>query len=134
MAKDYLAIGISDSDDLTVWSQDFRIPDTEIGHTTFRRNRAIQQLEATKNAPKLAIVLIVESGNHFSAPNVIDDFNISEDEESPVGLSLDEIRAKISGFHFSQEALSKGEREILHLAESLLSLIDKSPVGNKAAR
>jgi hypothetical protein len=48
----------------------------------------------------------------------------------PTGLSLDEIRAKLSGFHFSQEALSKGEREILHLAESLLSFIDEqSPAG-----
>lgn len=43
----------------------------------------------------------------------------------PSNLTLDEIRSKISGFHFSKEALSVGEREILLLAESLLTYIDE---------
>ena len=42
----------------------------------------------------------------------------------PSQLTLNDVRAKISGFHFSKEALSKGEREILFLAESLLDYID----------
>lgn len=42
----------------------------------------------------------------------------------PANLTLDEIRAKLSGLHFGQECLSKGEKDILHLAESLLFFID----------
>lgn len=37
---------------------------------------------------------------------------------------LDRIRAKLSGLHFAQEALSEHERETLHLAEDLLRRID----------
>jgi hypothetical protein len=42
----------------------------------------------------------------------------------PADLTLNEIRAKLSGLHFGQECLSKGEKEILRLAESLLFFID----------
>lgn len=37
---------------------------------------------------------------------------------------LNRIRAKLSGLHFAQEALSEHERETLHLAEDLLRRID----------
>lgn len=43
----------------------------------------------------------------------------------PTGLTLDEVRAKLSGLHFSKGMLSKGECEILALAESLLTALDK---------
>ena len=42
----------------------------------------------------------------------------------PTGFTLNEIRSKLAGFHFSKEALTQGEREILFLAESLLDLVD----------
>lgn len=41
------------------------------------------------------------------------------------GLSLDDARRKLSGWHFAKEALSEGEREILYVAEGLLRLIDQ---------
>lgn len=40
------------------------------------------------------------------------------------GMTLDEIRTKLTGFHFAKESLIKGEREILYLAEALLSELD----------
>lgn len=48
----------------------------------------------------------------------------NEQKIRPTGLTLDEIRAKLSGLHFGQEVLTSGEKEILHLAESLLNYID----------
>jgi len=42
----------------------------------------------------------------------------------PSGLTLDEVRLKLSGLHFIKEALSGGELDILYLAESLLSALD----------
>lgn len=42
----------------------------------------------------------------------------------PSGFTLDEVRSKLSGLHFSKECLSDGELEILSLAESLLSVLD----------
>lgn len=42
----------------------------------------------------------------------------------PSGLTLDEVRSRLSGLHFAKEALSDGERELLWLAESLLTFID----------
>lgn len=44
----------------------------------------------------------------------------------PEGLTLDEIRSKVSGLHFGQESLSTNEKEILRLAEALLDYIDRS--------
>lgn len=46
----------------------------------------------------------------------------------PSGLTLNDVRSKVSGLHFSKEVLSKGEREILLLAESLLTYIDEVTV------
>lgn len=43
-------------------------------------------------------------------------------------LTLDQARAKLSGWHFAQEALTEGEREILHVAEALLRLHDVEAV------
>lgn len=40
-------------------------------------------------------------------------------------LTLDEARAKLSGWHFAKECLSDGENEILYVAEALLRLIDE---------
>lgn len=40
-------------------------------------------------------------------------------------LTLDDARAKLSGWHFAKEALSDGEREILFVAEALLREIDR---------
>jgi len=48
----------------------------------------------------------------------------NKQELRPTGLTLDEVRSKVSGLHFGQESLTAGEKEILRLAESLLSYID----------
>lgn len=34
--------------------------------------------------------------------------------------TYDDLQSKLSGLHFAQESLTKGEREILHLAEAML--------------
>ena len=34
--------------------------------------------------------------------------------------TYDDLQDKLSGLHFAQESLTKGEREILHLAEAML--------------
>lgn len=39
-------------------------------------------------------------------------------------LTLNDARQKLAGWHFGQESLSKGEREILYVAEGLLRLVD----------
>ena len=43
---------------------------------------------------------------------------------SPANLTLNEIRSKLAGFHFSKESLTKGERDILILAETLLNVLN----------
>jgi hypothetical protein len=48
----------------------------------------------------------------------------------PANLTLDEIRAKLAAFHFAKEALLKGEREILLLAETLLKALDDAYDGS----
>ena len=40
-------------------------------------------------------------------------------------LTLDQVRQKLAGLHFAKEALTKGEREILYLAEALLRELDR---------
>lgn len=39
-------------------------------------------------------------------------------------LTLHRARQKLAGWHFSQESLTDGEREILYVAEALLRQID----------
>jgi len=38
--------------------------------------------------------------------------------------NIDEIRNKLSAYHFAKEALSPGERELLLIAEELLKMLD----------
>jgi len=40
-------------------------------------------------------------------------------------LTLHDARSKLAGWHFSQEALSQGEREILYVAEAVLRYADE---------
>jgi len=40
-------------------------------------------------------------------------------------LTLDSARSKLAAYHFSQEALTKGERQILFIAEAVLRLVDE---------
>lgn len=40
-------------------------------------------------------------------------------------LTVDDARRKLAGWHFAKEALSKGEREILYVAEALLRELDR---------
>lgn len=40
-------------------------------------------------------------------------------------ITLSDVKSKLSGFHFVKECLSDGEREILRLAERLLSELDE---------
>lgn len=49
----------------------------------------------------------------------------------PTELTLDQVRSRLSGFHFSKECLPKGELEILLLAESLLQYIDQEKSEDK---
>jgi len=44
---------------------------------------------------------------------------------SPDGTRIDTLRSKVAGWHFSQESLSGGEREILAVAEQLLAELDR---------
>jgi hypothetical protein len=39
-------------------------------------------------------------------------------------MTLQEARNKLAGWHFSQESLTPGERQILYVAEALLRQID----------
>lgn len=39
-------------------------------------------------------------------------------------MLLQDARGKLAGWHFSKEALSSGERQILYVAEALLRFID----------
>lgn len=48
-------------------------------------------------------------------------------------FTLDDARARVSGWHFAKEALSRGEREILHVAEALLRLLDEEAGGYRRA-
>ena len=41
------------------------------------------------------------------------------------GFTIGEARRTLAGLHFAQESLTSGERNILHLAEGLLNLIDE---------
>lgn len=58
----------------------------------------------------------MKQGNHEASSA---EPEVSRDKE------LNDLRQKIAGLHFNQEALAKGERDILYLAESLLRWIDK---------
>ncbi len=40
------------------------------------------------------------------------------------GDRVDELRSRLSGWHFSQESLTLMEREILYVAEQLMHLLD----------
>lgn len=44
-------------------------------------------------------------------------------------MTLDDVRRRLAGWHFSQECLSEGEREILTVAEALLRLLDEEAGG-----
>jgi hypothetical protein len=44
---------------------------------------------------------------------------------SPNFERIDDLRSRLSGWHFSQEALSKGEREILYVAEQVMGTLDE---------
>ena len=44
----------------------------------------------------------------------------NEEKTCPTGYTLKEIESKLAGLHFAKESLTKGEREILVLAEGLL--------------
>lgn len=45
------------------------------------------------------------------------------------GTELSDIRSKLSGLHFAKEALTKGERDILYLAEALMHVLDAEAGG-----
>jgi hypothetical protein len=40
------------------------------------------------------------------------------------GERLSDVRSRLSGYHFAKESLTRGELDILLLAEALLELID----------
>jgi len=44
---------------------------------------------------------------------------------TPSGAKIETLRSRLAGWHFSQEALTRGEREILHVAEQLLDELDR---------
>jgi hypothetical protein len=41
------------------------------------------------------------------------------------GDRMDDLRMKLSGWHFGQESLTQGERDILYVAERLLDELDR---------
>lgn len=44
---------------------------------------------------------------------------------SPNGDRIHDLRQKVAGWHFSQEALTPGERAILYVAEQILGELDR---------
>jgi hypothetical protein len=44
---------------------------------------------------------------------------------SPNFDRISDLRARLSGWHFSKESLSKGEREILYVAEQIMGTLDE---------
>ena len=44
-------------------------------------------------------------------------------------LTFEQARNQLSAFHFSQESLTPGERQILYIAEGLLRLVDPESYG-----
>lgn len=58
--------------------------------------------------------------------NNIESYNTKETDLLPwTGMTLKEVRSKLSGLHFAKEALTDGEREILYIAEALLRRVDE---------
>ena len=45
------------------------------------------------------------------------------------GITLNSARATLSALHFSKESLTKGEREILSIAEGLHAILDDEAPG-----
>ncbi len=45
------------------------------------------------------------------------------------GMTFDEARQQLTALHFAKEALSDTEREVLHIAEGLLRLVDPVSYG-----
>ena len=44
---------------------------------------------------------------------------------TPNGDRLNDLRSKVAGWHFSKEALTEGERDILYVAEQFLAELDR---------
>lgn len=44
---------------------------------------------------------------------------------SPNFDRISDLRSRLSGWHFSKESLSKGEREILYVAEQVMGTLDE---------
>lgn len=61
-------------------------------------------------------------------PDTISDFERDTDGRAllPTNLvRLDDVRAALSGYHFTQEALSDATRQVLFCAEALLAELDR---------
>lgn len=60
---------------------------------------------------------------------VLQEGEIERDEDgfaiTPNGDTVVILRAKVAGWHFSKEALTEGERDILYVAEQLLAELDR---------
>lgn len=76
-------------------------------------NRLVQRLLATLDAraaaPSPASALKRDDEGHALSPN----FD-----------RIDDLRHKLSGWHFSKESLTKSEREILYVAEQVMGTLD----------
>ena len=49
---------------------------------------------------------------------------VADTSEFRRGLSIAQARAKLAGWHFAQESLTKREREILGVGEMLMRILD----------
>ena len=60
---------------------------------------------------------------------MVSNLDIVRDEQghalSPNGDRIDHLRQKLAGWHFSKESLTRGERDILYVAEQILDELDR---------
>ena len=64
----------------------------------------------------------------MSSSNAPLDFAVRDDEGRAVTRNhdrVDDLRSKLSGWHFSKEALTPEERQILYVAEQLMGELDR---------
>jgi hypothetical protein len=105
---------------LDAYSRDEQV---ELRNKFIPRHRLLDEGEETDDATVMIIRLLV------TLEDTIPQRLVKRDDEgrvvSPNHDRFDRLRSQLSGWHFSKESLSKGEREILYVAEQVLGILDE---------
>jgi hypothetical protein len=67
----------------------------------------------------------VSNEHHYASVRHLVDRDNDGHAMSPGGDTIDHLRSRLSGWHFSKESLTSGEREILYVAERVLDTLDQ---------